>query len=65
LESGKYSKERVSGMNMKHPHSRRPRPTKGNPVETTKLDITKVLLQCGIKPERWEQFVSSATDKRS
>lgn len=52
-------------MNMKHPHSRRPRPTKGKPMETAKLDIIKVLLQCGIKPERWEQFVSSATDKRS
>jgi hypothetical protein len=51
-------------MNMKQP-SRGDRKPKGKPVETTQMDIMKVLLQCGIDPERWNHFVSSDNNKRA
>ncbi|MGQ8870909.1 hypothetical protein [Paenibacillus sp. TSA_86.1] len=50
-------------MKMKHPNMGDSKPT-GKPVETTQIDIMKVLLQCGIDPERLQHFVSSNT-KRS
>ena len=53
----------VSGMNMKHPNRDDRRPT-GKQVEATQIDIMKVLLQCGIDPERWNHFVSSVNNKR-
>ncbi|WP_434758348.1 hypothetical protein [Paenibacillus amylolyticus] len=53
----------VSGMKMKHPNKGDSKPA-GKPVEATRLDIMKVLLQCGIDPERLKHFVSSDT-KRS
>ncbi|WP_181151030.1 hypothetical protein [Paenibacillus sp. PCH8] len=50
-------------MNMKHPNRDDRKPT-GKQVETTQMDIMKVLLQCGIDPERWNHFVSSVNNKR-
>ncbi|WP_167434111.1 hypothetical protein [Paenibacillus silvae] len=45
-------------MKMKHPNMGDPKPA-GTPVEATKIEIMKVLLQCGIDPERLNHFVSS------
>ncbi|WP_342554631.1 hypothetical protein [Paenibacillus sp. FSL R7-0652] len=45
-------------MKMKHPNMGDSKPT-GEPVEATQIDIMKVLLQCGIDPERLKHFVSS------
>ncbi|MGO4529669.1 hypothetical protein AB4Z30_11355 [Paenibacillus sp. 2TAF8] len=50
-------------MKMKHPNMGDSKPT-GKPVEATQMDIMKVLLQCGIDPERLKHFVSSDS-KRS
>ncbi|SCY49299.1 hypothetical protein SAMN05720606_105213 [Paenibacillus polysaccharolyticus] len=45
-------------MKMKHPNMGDSKPT-SNKVEATRVDIMKVLLQCGIDPERLKHFVSS------
>lgn len=53
----------VRGMNMKNPNKGDRKP-KGEHVETTEMDIKKVLLQCGIDPERWNDYISSVNNIR-
>ncbi|MCG7377545.1 MULTISPECIES: hypothetical protein [Paenibacillus] len=50
-------------MNMKNPNKGDRKP-KGEHVETTEMDIKKVLLQCGIDPERWNDYISSVNNIR-
>ncbi|MEO2205073.1 hypothetical protein ABGV42_15175 [Paenibacillus pabuli] len=49
-------------MNMKNPNRGERKPT-GKQVEATEMDIMKVLLQCGIDPERWNEFISSVNNE--
>ncbi|WP_337033710.1 hypothetical protein [Paenibacillus illinoisensis] len=49
-------------MNMKNPNRGELKPT-GKQVKATEMDIMKVLLQCGIDPERWNEFISSVNNE--
>ncbi|MGF9697585.1 MULTISPECIES: hypothetical protein [Paenibacillus] len=49
-------------MNMKNPNRGERKPT-SKQVEATQMDIKKVLLQCGIDPERWNDFISSVNNE--